>query len=147
VFKSGNEAVILTDIPPDDKTYSYAIQPGVDSMQVDHVIYCDMRHDTSTSFFAKRANLILFKNERIVLLNRRIQLHRLPQKLTVNYVYLCGNPHVNLSAINQNFEYKKLIIGADNNDKFIKSIATQADSTGTKYLLLKRNNSITIVSN
>lgn len=147
VFKSGNEAVILTDIPPNDKTYGYAIQPGVDSMQVEHIVYCDIRHDISTTFFAKHANLILFKNQRILLLDRRIQLQRLPKKLRVDYVYLCGNPQVNLSAVNRNFEYKNLIIGADNSDKFIKSLVAQADTTGTKYQILKRNNSISIVSN
>ena len=147
VFKNGNEAVVLSDIAPNDKTFSYSIQPGLDSLQIEHVVYCDINHDTSTAFFAKKSNLIQFKNQRILIFDKRIQTMPLPQKLKVDYIYLTDNPRVNLSAINQNFDYQKLILSADNNNQFIKNIVIQAETTHTNYQLLKRNNSISVVSN
>jgi len=147
VFKKGNEAVVLSDIAPNDKAFSYSIQPGLDSLQIEHVVYCDINHDTTTAFFAKKSNLIQFKNQRILIFDKRIQTMPLPQKLKVDYIYLTDNPRVDLSAINQNFDYQKLILSADNNNQFIKNIVIQAETTHTNYQLLKRNNSISIVSN
>jgi competence protein ComEC len=147
IFKSGNEAVVLSDLAPKDKNYTYSIQPGLDSMQVGHVFYCDIRHDTNTAFFSKKANLIQFKNQRILIFDRRIKPQPILQKLKIDYVYLSGNPHVNLSGINRNVDYQKLIIGADNSDRFTKSIIAQADTSHTNYQLLRRNNSISIISN
>ena len=147
VFKRGNDAVVLSDVVSTDKAFSYSIQPGLDSLQVRHVFYCDINRDTTTSFFSKKSNLIQFKNQRILIFDRRIKYQQLTQKLKIDYVYLTGNPRINISAINRNFEYQNLIIGADNSDKWIKNIVAQADTTRTNYRLLKRNNSISIISN
>jgi len=147
VFKSGNEAVVLSDIKAGDKNYQYAIQPCLDSTQIENIALVDMKTDTGNSFFVKRSNLIQFKNKRILIFDKQIQ-NKLPaQKLKVDYIFITGSPRIGLNTINNNYDYKTLIIDAGNNDRVVKSLKEQAEIEHITYQILKRNNSYSVLSN
>jgi len=147
VFKSGDQAVVLSDIKADDKNYQYSVQPCLDSNKISEANLFNMEDDVNTPYFVKQSGLILFNNKRILIFSRRLQNKTLPRKLKVNYVYVTGNPHITLNAINNNYDYQTLIIDASNNDRLINNLKQQAATAHIKCQILKRNNSFSVLSN
>ncbi len=147
VFKSGDEAIVLSDIKADDKNYQYSIQPCLDSNKIENVALVDLKTATGNAFFMKRSNLIQFKNKRILIFDKQIQNKLLPQKLKVDYIYVTGNPRITLNTINANYNYQTLVVDASNNDRLIKSLQKDAEAAHINYQILKRNNSYSVLSN
>ncbi|MGZ3756707.1 MAG: ComEC/Rec2 family competence protein [Mucilaginibacter sp.] len=147
IFKTGNNAVVLTDLKADNKNYQYAVQPYLDSNKVAASCLIDINNDVDTGFFIKTANLIQFNRQRIVVLNKQLQNKLLPQKIKVDYIYVTDNPKTDLATINKSFDYKYLIIDASNTDRLVKNLESQAQAQHVNYKVLKRNNSAIIASN
>jgi competence protein ComEC len=143
VFKNGNEAVVLSDIKDNDKTYQYSIQPYLDSSKVSDIKLLELNVDIRTTWLLKKNDLIQFLNKRIILFNGQLQSN-LPQKLKTDYVYLTGNPTDGINSVNDNFNYQTLIIDGSNSDKVI-SLAEKQDKRKA-YEILKRNNSLILIS-
>jgi competence protein ComEC len=143
VFKHGNQAVVVTDLPTDDNNYRYSIQPYLDSTSVNAVSY-NLTQNINTSFLKKNNNLIQFRDTRILIYNPTMENVHLPKKLKVDYVYLTGNPHTDISAINKNFGYNLLVIDGSNSKKTIDDLTKHAQTQHISYRVLKRNRSLTI---
>ncbi len=147
VFKSGNQAIVLSDIKADDKNYQYSIQPYLDSNKVSNAILVNIKSDVTTLFFVKRANLVQFKNKLFLIFDGQLQNKALPQKLKVDYVYVTGNPRTTIDIINKNYSYQTLIIDGSNTDRLTKNLVTESQTMHVNYQLLKRNKSLIIASN
>lgn len=147
IFKTGDSAIVLTDMKADDKNYQYAVQPYLDSNKVAASCLIDINNDVDTGFFIKRANLIQFDHKRVVIFDKHLQNKLLPQKAKIDYLYVTGNPKTDLAIINKSFEYKCLIIDASNTDRLVKNLQNQAQNLHINYKVLKRNNSVIIASN
>jgi competence protein ComEC len=147
VFKSGNQAIVLSDIKADDKNYQYSIQPYLDSNKVSNAILVNIKDDVTIPFFVKRSNLVQFKNKLFLIFNSRLQNQSLPRKLKVDYIYVTGNPHTTIDTINKNYDYQTLIIDGSNTDRLTKNLVSQAKIRHIDYQLLKRNKSLIIASN
>jgi len=147
IFKSGDQAVVLSDIKADDKNYQYAIQPCLDSNKIAGTLLYNMTDDITTPFLVKKANLLQFKNKLILIFDNRLSNKLLPQKLKVDYVYVTGNPHTVIDDINKSYDYQTLIIDGNNSDRLVKTLVEQAGARHINYQLLKRNNSLSILSN
>jgi competence protein ComEC len=147
VFKSGDKAIILSDIADDDKNYSYSVQPYLDSAKIADTTIYTLSKNINAPFLKKANNLIQFKNKRILILDRQLQRAHLPNKLKVDYLYLTGNPHITLNEFNKNYAYTMLVIDASNTDKGIADLTKQAITSHINYQILKRNNSLSVVSN
>jgi competence protein ComEC len=146
IFKTGNSAVVLTDMTADDKNYQYAVQPYLDSNKVATSSLVNLNNDIDTGFFVKKLNLIQFNQKRVVVFDKQLQNKILPQKLKIDYLYVTGNPKTVLSTINKSFDYKCLIIDASNTDRLVKSLQNKAQALHINYQVLKRNNSAIIAS-
>jgi len=147
VFKNGNEAVILTDIKLNDKTYQYSIQPYLDSCGISDPSVYNSNANINTPYLEKKYGLIQFLNKRIFIFDRLLK-HNMPlQKLKTDYIYLTGNPDTGLSVINSNFDYKLLVIDGSNTDNMVSRFEEDAKSKRIAYKILKRNNSFISISN
>lgn len=147
VFKHGDKAIILTDISPTDKNYQYAIQPYLDSCKITDTIVSNLQQNVKTPFLQKHTNLIQFDNQKILVFNRTTLGKKLRGRLKLDYLYLAGNPHISLKELNTNYDYKILIIDGSNTDKLITNLSAEAKNIGINYKVIKRNNSLIVVSN
>lgn len=143
VFKNGDNAIVLTDLPTDDKNYRYTIQPYLDSVKTTAVSY-NLTQNINSSFLKKNNNFIQFQDKRILIYSPEVENVHLPEKLKVDYLYLTNNPHISISAINKNFDYRLLIIDGSNSNKTIDTLTKQAQTQNINYWVLKRNRSLII---
>ncbi len=147
VFRNGNNAIVLSDLKSTDKIYQYSIQPYLDSCQVNNTVIIGLKQDAKTAWFIKKHNFIQFVNKRIYIYNGQLQNNLLSGKLKTDYIYLTGNPEEEITSINNNLDYKMMIIDGSNSDKLINQIENQPKSNLINYKILKRNNSLISVSN
>jgi competence protein ComEC len=147
VFKNGDQAIVLTDIKADDKTYQYAVQPYLDSNKIANTALYNLKDNITTSFLVKKSNLIQFKNKLILIFDDQLQNKLLSQKLKVDYVYITGNPHTTINNINNSFDFQTIIIDGSNTDYLVNNLKRQAENLHINCELLKRNKSYTILSN
>jgi competence protein ComEC len=147
VFKHGDKAIILTDLSPTDKNYQYAIQPYLDSCKITDTLVSTPQRNVNAAFLLKSSNLIQFNNKKLLIFNRALLGKKLSAKLKVDYLYVAGNPHVTIKELNTNYDYKTLIIDDSNSNKLVTNLSTEAKSIGINYKVIKRNNSLIVVSN
>jgi competence protein ComEC len=78
-FKSGNNAVILTDLHDTNKTYRYSIQPYLDSCQIEHIRLLQPNNNIRLSYILKENNYLQFYDKRLLLFNKQLATIQLPQ--------------------------------------------------------------------
>lgn len=147
VFKNGGSAVVLTNLADTDKNYKYSVQAYLDSAQVEHATIIGLSQNISSTWFKKQGALMQFYNKRIIIFDKQLQNQQLPGKLIASYLYITGNPHTNLQAVNSNFDYQTLIIDGSNSNQTVERFTEGAKALNVNYKILKRNNSLIIVSN
>jgi competence protein ComEC len=147
VFKSGNNAIILSNLADTDKNYSYSVQPYLDSNKVSNAKLYDLKQGISAPYFKKQGNLIQFYDKRILIYNSELPNIQLPQKLKTDYLYITGNPHTDLHQIGKNYDYQVLVIDGSNTVKLINQFEGEAKEMHINYSILKRNISLIALSN
>ena len=147
VFKNGNSAIVLTDLKDTDKTYHYSVQPYLDSCQVSNTRLLALNQNIKTQWLIKNGGLVQFLNTRLFLLNDKLSNESLSPRIKTDYIYVTGNPHTPLMAINNNFDYHLLIVDGSNSDTYIGKLKEEAPNKKIKYKILKRNISLVTVSN
>jgi competence protein ComEC len=147
IFKKGNEAIVLTDVKSSDKAYQYSIQPYLDSCGINNIRLYNLSQNIFTPWLSKQNNLIQFLDKRTYIVNGQLKDIRLPQKIKTDFIYATGNPHIVLTAINNNFTYNTLVVDGSNSNNSIARLNKQAEELHTDYKILKRNKSLIIYSN
>jgi len=147
VFKNGNAAVILTDLKDTAKAYRYSVQPYLDSCKITNTRLLSLNQNINNKWIAKQGGLVQFFNSRIFLLNNQPAGNGFSTKLSADYIYITGNPHTQLTAINSNFDYNLLLMDGSNSDAYIDALAGESQNKGVKFKILKRNISLITVSN
>ncbi len=147
VMKNGDKAIVISDLPDTDKNYKYSIQPYLDSSGVNDVRMYNLKQDMSSAFAAKRYNLIQFRDKRVLVCKGQGSDDVLNNTLNPDYVYVTGNAHTFVNAINKKHPQQMLVIDGSNSDRLISLLQKRADSCNVKYSVLKRNKSLLIVSN
>lgn len=146
VFKHGNEAVVLTDLPSDDKTFNYAVKPGIDSSLVKTTHIYSLAQNVIFPYFKKHGNLIQFNHQLILLADSNINFKDFNKPLNIDYLYISGNAKYVL-AENKNLFARLKVISADNSNAFSDTLVKQLSADHEKIYLLKRNKSLNLVSN
>ncbi|WP_183558157.1 ComEC/Rec2 family competence protein [Mucilaginibacter sp. SP1R1] len=147
VFKSGNNAFILSNLTNTDKNYSYSVQPYLDSSKVSMATLYNLKQNINTPYLKKQGNLIQFYDKTILIYDAEQPNIQLPKKLKTNYIYITGNPHTNLQQIGRNYDYQTLVIDGSNNNKLINLLENEASALHINYSTLKRNISLIAPSN
>ena len=146
VMRSGNQAIVLSDLSDTNKNYRYSIQPYLDSCKLTDVTIYNPKQNVNSNYVLKRSNLIQFFDKRILLFDKSISNCAFNNKLTADYIYITGNPYTNFSNINKNYTYQQLLISAANSDRFVNQIQ-QIKWPAANFILLKRNKALISVSN
>jgi len=147
VMKNGDQAIVISDLPDTDKNYKYSIQPYLDSSGVNNVRLYNLRQDMRSSFAAKHYDLIQFRDKKILISRGSGSDLSLNDSLNPDLVYIMGNPHSFVNAINKKHPEQTLVVDGSNSDRLISTLRRRADSCGIKYNVLKRNKSLLLVSN
>jgi competence protein ComEC len=147
VFKSGNSAVILSNLASTNKNYSYSVQPYLDSSKISDARLYTLDNNINVPYLKKQGNLIQFYNKRILIFDSGQPYMQLPEKLKTDYLYITGNPQINLQQISGNYDYQTLVIDGSNTGKLIDRLEAEAKAMHINYSVLKRNNSLIAVSN
>jgi competence protein ComEC len=147
VFKSGNSAIVVSNLADTDKSYTYSVQPYLDSNKVSNTILLGLDQNISIPYLKKRGNLIQFYNKRILILDGGMANIQLPQKLKADYLYVTQNPHISLHQINKNYDYQTLVIDGSNSTQSITRLETEARLMHVNYRVIKRNISLVALSN
>jgi competence protein ComEC len=147
IFKQGDKAIILSDLNAADKNYQYSIQPYLDSCKIADTSIYNSRQNINSVFLIKNNNLIQFQNKKILLFDKQLQNKNLSHKLKVDYLYITGNPHTSVAQLDKNYQYASLVIDGSNMDKYIVDWEKQAKTLRINYKIIKRNNSLVVLSN
>lgn len=139
VFKHGNEGIVITDLADTDKVFRYSVQPGLDSSRITSYKIYHTDAGIRNSWLMKDDKLIQFGNKKLLLLNHEGGILSIPRQVPIGYIYLANNAFVNPNAITNQL----LIMDGSNKDNYIDGMQKITDN----YSVLKRNKSITIVSN
>lgn len=145
LFKQGERAILLTDLADTDKAYRYSIQPCLDSSRIMQLNILPFKKDTATSFLRKQGHLLRFLDTDILVLDKAAQIDTSAQ-IKANQLFVTGNPKMAQITIAKHFSYNKLILAADNNDKYLAAIKAATANNDRKMYVLKRNISLNIRS-
>jgi competence protein ComEC len=147
IFKTGDQAVVVSDLTDSDKTYRYSVQPYLDSCQVSNVHMVSPVADIMLPFLLKRTNLMQFGDKRLLIFNQQLQKIKLPEKIKIDYLCISDNPDTDIGFINKYYDYRLLVIDNNNSNTLITSLETQANAMHINYRVLRRNNSLILSSN
>ncbi|WP_342647547.1 ComEC/Rec2 family competence protein [Mucilaginibacter sp. CSA2-8R] len=147
LFQRGRQAVLVTNFTLADKNYQYSIQPCLDSLGVDSLLFCQPQQSLQTTFFKKQSNYVQFMQKTVLFFNPSLDKTVLNEKLPVDYVLLSQNPHVTLKKLNNSYAYNYLIAEASNSPQRLKKLVSEADSLHINLFNLRRNKSYIVASN
>jgi competence protein ComEC len=137
-----------SDISPVDKNYQYTIQPYLDSCKVTDTIVSTLKRNLQTSFLQKHGNTLSNSTiKRVLIFNRALLGKQLAGKLSVDYLYITGNPHIAVKELTTNYIFNTLIIDGSNTNKLVTNLSTEARELAINYKVIKRNNSFIVLSN
>lgn len=147
IFKQGDKAIILTDLDPADKNYRYSVQPYLDSIKVADTSVVSLTRNISESYFRKAGKLLQFQNTKLYVVDKDAERAHFTQKLQVDYLYITQNPRLSVTQLAKNFEYKLLLIAADNSDRTVERLSNEAKTAHANFKIIKRNNALSLRSN
>ncbi|WP_158828462.1 ComEC/Rec2 family competence protein [Mucilaginibacter lacusdianchii] len=148
ILSKGNEALVITDLKPTDKTYKYSIQPCLDSLQlVKKISTINLRQNFRTPYVRKQYNLVQFQGKTILILDKHLDDVKLANPLCVNYILITGSPKINMPFINKHYKFDTLILDANNSKQRLAVLLKQGKANPQKIYSLTRNKALSIVSN
>ena len=146
-FKSGDQAVILTDLNDTNRSFKYAVQPYLDSCQVTELSLIKPDADYSNAFFIKKRNLVEFGTKALMIFNKSIRITNLPHKIQVDFLFLPDGMAKDIRKIDKNFDYKKLILFSNGASWEASKKPHLIRAGKRKYVVITGNKSLILASN
>lgn len=143
VFKNGSRGVVITDLHETDKNFQYAIQPGLDSSRITVYKVYNIADAVKLPWLVKQGGLVAFQNKKLLLLNDGSNIQSIPQQTGIKYLLVSNNIFLAMPMLMD----RTVIINADNSNNYIEKFKENIKGTSVKYKILKRNKSVSIVSN
>jgi len=144
VFKNGTDAVVLSDLKPTERNYSYSIQPGLDSAKIANVKVYGFAENINLSYLKKKGNLIQFRNTTVLLLDSSTVNALTKHPVKADYIYVTHTPPVTVEQIKRKLKYDLWVIGADNSDRYIDSLKKRLLNPGNTYYSIKRDKALSL---
>ncbi|RCH55991.1 hypothetical protein DJ568_04380 [Mucilaginibacter hurinus] len=145
IFKQGTKAVVLTTLSPDNKAYSYSVQPYLDSSNIKSLTVAKISDDIATPFLRKKGNIIRFNEHTIIVLDKNPELKKeIKAAHGLIFVTESVNPEVLAALAN-----KKPTLVLDGSISFNNAIMIekQAKLLNINYKILKGNKAFIVTSN
>jgi competence protein ComEC len=147
VMKNGDSAIVISDLADTDKNYKYSVQPYLDSSGVINIKVCSLKQGMRSTFAAKNYSLMQFRNIKILICNGQADYAYINNTFNPDYIYLTGNAYTAINSIDKKHVQQTWVVDGSNSDHFISMMQKQANTSGIKYTVLKRNKSLLLVSN
>lgn len=143
-FIQSNKAILVTDLKPDDKTFQFFIEPSLNKINVEDVLFVNWKQDTVLTNFIKVEKQIRFLNYKILMVDEKFNYKKIEYMPKVNAIWLHNNTRKKINELRKEVIFDEVIIDASNRDYMIKSYEDEANNFGLKYHTLKKNNSYLI---
>ncbi|WP_448698046.1 ComEC/Rec2 family competence protein [Mucilaginibacter sp. AW1-3] len=146
LLRNGEQAVLVTDLTPQDKNYQYSIQPYLDSCKITSLQNISLTGNISYNYMAKQRGLVQFGDKKILIIDKATSNNLFAGKINLDYIYITGSPKTDLAWLKRNYNFKTLIVDGHNSNNLISKLQAEALLAKADLKTLKRNNSIIIVS-
>ncbi|OAQ39637.1 hypothetical protein A5893_08590 [Pedobacter psychrophilus] len=133
-FIKGNNAVLISDLNPNEFTFLFSVKPYLDSCQIDNIQWINphlTENEKLFSFEGKKLKIINHKN---------INFANSKQ----DWLLLSSNKKQDLQSIKNQNSFHKLFIDGRNKDFIIEDFKNQAQKLNLKPSVLKRSFAIEI---
>ncbi|MEO6149688.1 MAG: ComEC/Rec2 family competence protein [Mucilaginibacter sp.] len=145
VFKSGRNAVVITDLTVDSKAFKWSVQPYLDSNKVSDLKIINLQDDMATNFFSKKGNNIIFLKHKLTIIDKPGSL--LPVKFESELIYITGNPKPENISTGIQQSHPTLVINGSNSKKNISVLKQQAQLLNIPVKILPGNKAFIVTSN
>lgn len=143
-FIDSKKAILVTDLKPEDKNFQFFVQPALDKMQVEDVLFVKWEQDTLVNAFVKKNHQIKFHQYQILLIDRTFNYKKIEGLPKINTIWLHQNPKQEINNLRSSVIFNSLIIDATNNDYNIEKFRLEANKIKVQHHILKKNNSYLI---
>lgn len=143
-FIDSKKAILVTDLQPEDKNFQFFVQPALDKMQIEDVLFIDWEQDTLVNTFVKKDHQIKFHDYQILLIDRTFNYKSISGLPKYNTIWLHQNPKQEINTLRSSVIFNSLIIDATNNDYTIEKFRIEANKVKVQHHILKKNNSYLI---
>lgn len=140
-FIDSKKAVLVTDLKPEDKNFQFFVQPALDKMQVEDVLFIKWEQDTLINAFVKKDHQIKFHQYQVLLIDRTFNYKKIEGLPKFNAIWLHQNPKQEINNLRLTVIFNSLIIDATNNDYNIEKFRLEANKIKVEHHILKKNNS------
>jgi competence protein ComEC len=130
----GNKATLISDLHPNEFTYSYSIKPYLDSC---HIKYIELINPHLT----KGEKIITFEGYKLKIINHRDDFY-LPSK--INWLVLSGVKIQKISEILNANSFDYLFLDSKNSNKVVLDIKKRTSKKQLKSYILKREPAVEI---
>lgn len=130
----GNNAVLITDLKPDEFTFLFSVKPYLDSCQIDYIQWINphlTQNEKLFSFEGRKLKIINHKNRDFV-------------NSKQDWLLLSSNKKQDLELIKNTNSFQKLFIDGKNRDFIIEDFKEQAQKLNLKPTILKRTFAVEI---
>ncbi len=130
----GNNAVLISDLNPNEFTFLFSVKPYLDSCQVDYIQWINPHLNENEKLFS-------FEGKKLKIINHR-DLNFVNSNQ--DWLLLSSNKKQDLKSIKNTNTFEKLFIDGRNRDFIIEDFKNQALKLNLKPNILKRNFAIEI---
>lgn len=138
-FLEGKKAIIISDLNPEERTFSYSIQPSMESGGIANQKLLKPGKAFSENNFFYDGNFVQFRDWKLLIWDKKFDKKTFSKPIIIETVLLQGNPGITINELMQAVRFKTLLIDASNADYRIKNWQKQAKENGIDCYVLKKN--------
>ncbi len=138
-FMNGKKGTLLTDsvLMNDDNKLNYhvvnnRIKSGIGSYE--NIV--NLENDFFDQSLYKKGNFIQFYDKKFVIINNEFKLYPTDTKMNVDYILITNNSRINISDLENIFEFEELIIDNSNSFWQVNKWVEECEKAGIKYYVL-----------
>ncbi len=133
------QSVIITELGPSDKIIGFSVLPGLQSKGSMSHLFIHSGTASAGRSYQVAGNFYQFGEYRVLRWDEKLDKFKFYRKISVDALFISGNPRVTLQDVMGSVNFSFLIIGADNPDYKINKWVEEAKQMNVRYYMLKKN--------
>ncbi|MGY0037282.1 ComEC/Rec2 family competence protein [Pedobacter sp. NJ-S-72] len=138
-FISQKKAVLVTDLKPGDKTFSFHIQPALDQLKIRKITCLKWNESISMNGLIIKEHQLVFRNFRVLLLDTTLNNQKIRNKPIFDAVWIHRNAKVKISDLRQDISLKKIWVDASNKNYAIQNYLKDNINFSGSVIVLKKD--------
>lgn len=143
-FINAKNAIVLSDLSPNDKGFRFFVKPALDQLQLKDIQFLKWEQDTLSGILSKKEHQITFYKYSILLLDSSFNYKKIEKLARFDLVWIHKSFKKKLIDLRQEIIFSDVIIDATVKDYQITSYQAEANKIGLNIHVLKKNNSYLI---